>query len=378
MIIRSAEATGTLAAPTDWRDRLVEYLRELPNIGLVGAKRISADRKLVSMGEFVVHPKGCHSLGEGLSADAFRFPEEVDAIAGGVVAIERKTWDEIGGLNESLGELALLDVSLRVRQAGKRCLCVPDVIVTDTTPLPTQSEYDVEFQRRWGFDRRSADLDTVRQLYAGTGLLWNPRWWGAALPFEKYDQRPALHWKSYAEVEVFRQRADHLVKIIDNLTPGGLAVDLGCGDGLYAHLLASKGVDVVGFDPESAAIDQARKTTGTQEYPKASPRFEQIGDGPLPLDDGSVQTVFMFDVIEHLPNPTAVLREAARLIKPGGHLVVSTPAWQFGGSSDPTYHLTEYTMPELERQIHAVTGARIVNRAQITGIYRDIIAIARK
>ncbi len=378
ILATSAAVEELKISPANWFDRLSTYIRDLPNIGLVGAKRISADRKLVSMGEFVVHPKGCHSLGEGLSADAFRFPEEVDAIAGGVVAIDRKTWAELGGLDESLGDLALLDLSLRVRQMGKRCLCVPDVIVIDATPLPTQSEYDVEFERRWGFDRRSADLDTVRHRYAGTGLLWNPRWWGAALPFEKYDQRPALHWKSYSEVEVFRQRADHLVKMIHNLTPGGLAVDLGCGDGLYAHLLASKGVEVVGFDPEPAAIDQARKTTGTQQYPKAPPRFEQISDGPLPLDGNAAQTVFMFDVIEHLPNPTAVLRHAARLVKPGGHLIVSTPAWQFGGSSDPTYHLAEYTMPELERQIEAVTGLRIVNRAQITGIYRDIIAIARK
>lgn len=366
--------------PADWLERLARYIRDLPAIGLVGAKRTSADHKLVSMGEFIVHPKGCHSVGEGLSADAYRFPEEVDAIALGVAAIDRGVWNEVGGLDETLGDLALLDLSLRVRQAGRRCLCVPDVIVQDALALPIQSTCDGEFQRRWGFDRRSADLDAVRQRYTGTGLLWNPRWWGAALPFEKYDQRPALHWKSYAEVGVFRQRADHLVKIIHDLTPSGLAVDLGCGDGLYAHLLAGRGVEVVGLDPEPAAIDQAHKTTGTQTYPKSPPRFEQIGAGslPLPLPDGAAQTVFMLDVIEHLPNPTVVLRDAARLVKPGGHLIVSTPAWQFGGSSDPTYHIVEYTMPQLERQIEAATLMPIVNRAQITGIYRDIIAVAQK
>lgn len=364
--------------PADWLFRFAAYLRDLPHAGLVGAKRISADRKLVSMGEFIIHPKGCHSLGEGLSADAYRFPEEVDAIAAGVLALDRPVWEQTGGVVESLGDLGLVDLSLRVRQLGKRCLCVPDVIVEDTSTLPARSLHDGDFARRWGFDRRSADMDSVREQYAGTGLLWNARWWGAPLPFEKYDQRPALHWKSYAEVEPFRQRADHLVKMINALTPAGLAVDLGCGDGLYAHLLAKHGTSVVGLDPESSAIEQAHQTTGAQQYPKSRPRFERIGAGPLPLDDGAAQTVFMFDVIEHLPNPAAVLRDAARLIKSGGHLVVSTPAWQFGGSSDPTYHITEYTMPQLERQIEAVTGMKIVNRAQITGIYRDIIAIARK
>lgn len=378
MIVRNGTLAGASIQPGDWLDRFAAYLVDLPNVGLVGAKRISADHKLVSMGEFIIHPKGFHCLGEGLSADAFRFPEEVDAIGGGVATIKRAMWEQLGGLDEAMGPLALLDLSLRARRAGGRCIAVPDVIMHDEATLSRRCAEDVYFTQRWGFDRRSADLDAVRQRYAGTGLLWNARWWGAALPFEKYDQRPVLHWHSYANVESFRQRADHLVKMIADLTPNGLAVDLGCGDGLYAHLLAARGVAVVGFDPETTGIEQARQATGVQQYPKQPPRFEHIDAGPLPLPDGAAATVFMLDVIEHLPNPTAVLREATRLVKPGGHLIISTPAWQFGGSSDPTYHLVEYTMPQLERQIEAVTAMLIVNRAQITGIYRDIIAVARK
>lgn len=365
-------------APADWLDRFASRFRELPSVGLIGAKRISVDRKLVSMGEFIVHPKGFHSLGEGLSADAYRFPEEVDAIAGGVVAIDRAMWDRHGGLDEAMGPLALLDLSLRARRAGGRCVAVPDVVVKDESVLTRRCAEDEHFVRRWGFDRLSPDLEVVRARHAGSGLLWNVRFWGAALPFEKYDQRPALHWKSYAEVEPFRQRADHFVKIIRNLMPRGLAVDLGCGDGLYAHLLAKQGVEVIGFDPEPSAIEQAIKATKDQAYPATRPRFERLAPGPLPMADGTANTVYMLDVIEHLPNPTAVLREAARLIVPGGHLIVSTPAWQFGGSSDPTYHVAEYTMPELERQIETVTSMKIFNRARITGIYRDIIAIARR
>ncbi len=379
IIVCRGTVDNTAIDPADWLDRFASYLRDLPNVGLVGAKRVSADRKLVSMGEFIVHPIGFHSLGEGLSADAYRFPEEVDAIAGGVAAIERAMWERLGGLDESMGALALLDLSLRARRAGARCIGVPDVIVQeDESTFQPRCAEDEHFTERWGFDRRSADLEVVRQRHAGTGLLWNPRWWGASLPFEKYDQRPALHWHSYAKVESFRRRADHLVKMIADLTPGGVAVDLGCGDGLYAHLLAMRGATVIGLDPEPAAIEQAHQATGVQKYPNVSPRFVQIAGGPLPLPDGSAQSVFMFDVIEHLPNPTPVLREAARLVKRGGHLIISTPAWQYGGSSDPTYHIVEYTTSQLERQIEAVTGMSVVNRAQITGVYRDIIAIARK
>ncbi len=378
VIVRRALLGHDSIAPGDWPERLAAYLRDLPGVAVVGAKRISSDRKLVSMGELLIHPKGFHSLGEGLSADAYRFPEEIDAIAGGVVAIDRAMWEQLGGLDEAMGPLAVLDLSLRARQVGGRCIVVPDVIVQDESALTQRLPEDGHFTQRWGFDRLSPDLDVVRERHAGTGLLWNVRFWGAALPFEKYDQRPALHWKSYAEVEPFRQRADHLVKMLRNLTPRGVAVDLGCGDGLYAHLLAKQGVEVIGFDPERSAIEQANQATKDQAYPAKRPRFECIAPGPLPLAGGAASTVFMLDVIEHLPNPMAVLREAARLVAPGGHLVISTPAWQYGGSSDPTYHITEYTMPELERQIEAVTGMSIVNRVRITGTYRDIIAIARR
>lgn len=378
VIVRRTAPNRACIAPGDWLSRLAAYLRDLPGVSVVGAKRISAGRRLVSMGELLIHPKGFHHLGEGLSADAFRFPEEVDAIGAGAAAIDRAVWEQLGGLDEAMGPLALLDLSLRARRAGGRCIVVPDVVAQDELALTARCAEDDRFTQRWGFDRLSPDLDVVRQQYAGTGLLWNVRFWGAALPFEKYDQRPSLHWKSYAEVDPFRQRADHLVKMLRNLTPRGVAVDLGCGDGLYAHLLAKQGVEVIGLDPEASAIDQAHQATAAQTYPGARPRFERISAGPLPLADAAAQTLFMLDVIEHLPNPTAVLREAARIIKPGGHLIVSTPAWQFGGCSDPTYHVTEYTMAELERQIEAVTVMRIANRAQITGIYRDIIAIARK
>ena len=79
--------------PADWRERLAGYLRNLRGAGVrvVGAKRLADDGGLFSMGEFVVHPKGFHHLGRGVGAEAYRFPEEVDTVAGGLLAVDEQT-----------------------------------------------------------------------------------------------------------------------------------------------------------------------------------------------------------------------------------------------------------------------------------------------
>jgi len=364
--------------PADWADRLAGYLTLLPNVQLVGAKRLSRDGTVFSFGEFLVHPKGFHHWGKGAPAEAFRFPEEVDAIAGGAFAVERSAFEAAGGAAMLEGVLGAIELSLHIRMSGGRCIAVPDVVVTDeTTPEPGKDEAR-SFQQQWGFDWNAADLDVARRRWRGTGLLWNVRLHGRAMPFEKYDQRPAMHWDSYAKVDVYRKRADHLAKLVaqNAATDGGMVLDLGCGDGLFTHLMAQQQLEAIGIDVEASAIEQAKAKTRGQPYAGNAPQFIATDGGALPFEDDSMQAVAMFDVIEHLPNPIALLREVARVLKPSGALILSTPAWQLGGWSDPIYHVTEYTMDELTRQIRAA-GFAVSNTGMIGGVYRDLIVIAR-
>jgi len=100
------------------------------------------------------------------------------------------------------------------------------------------------------------------------------------------------------------------------------------------------------------------------------------------LEPASFQLVYLFDVIEHLPNPVAVLRETMNLLKPGGKLLITTPAWQYGGTSDAIYHGFEYTADQLTQQVNAVGAqhgpTQVINVGKIGGVYRDLIVIAEK
>ncbi|NOG53799.1 MAG: methyltransferase domain-containing protein [Planctomycetes bacterium] len=379
--ISSPGFTDSDVRPPDWHDRLVEYFSRIPSLVAIGPKQVTAaDGNVWSMGDFVIHPKGFHHQGRGEQAECYRFPEEVDVLSAGLVLVERSAYDAVGGLDAQMGCLAAVDLCLKLRLEGGRCLAAPDVVMTveEADLSPGRSECE-SFHRQWGFDWSSPDLDDVRSQYAGTGLLWNVRYHGQPLPFEKYDQQPAIHWNNYVNVEPYRKRADLLVKSVIDLTPSGLCVDLGCGDGLYSHLLALSGIEVLGIDPEESAINQAlAHVTACKTYPRARPCFAVSTGSQIPVNDASVQTVILLDVIEHLPNPIRVLCEVARVLKPGGHLFASTPASQYAISSDPAYHVTEYSPTEFKHQINSVPGLVVTNMAGIGGMYRDILITACK
>jgi 2-polyprenyl-3-methyl-5-hydroxy-6-metoxy-1,4-benzoquinol methylase len=206
------------------------------------------------------------------------------------------------------------------------------------------------------------------------------------MPFAKYEQRPCMHWSSYAEVEVYRQRADALTAIIlqatPNSSPPAKVLDLGCGDGLFTHLIARGRAHAIGLDAEPAAIEQATGRVAEESaggaYAGPAPEFVAGRGEALPFEPASVQTVAMLDVIEHLPNPVAILREVERVLAPGGHLVISTPEWRYGEPADAFYHMCEYSLDQLTGQIQAATQLKVCQTGRIGGAYRDLIVVARR
>ncbi|MDX2264932.1 MAG: bifunctional 2-polyprenyl-6-hydroxyphenol methylase/3-demethylubiquinol 3-O-methyltransferase UbiG [Hyphomicrobiales bacterium] len=105
------------------------------------------------------------------------------------------------------------------------------------------------------------------------------------------------------------------------LTPfAGLRVaDIGCGGGLLSEPLARLGAEVVGVDPLPESIAVAREHAAQQGLAIDYRVGEASGLPPESFD-----ALVAMEVIEHTPNPAAFVVDCARLLRPGGVLLLST------------------------------------------------------
>jgi ubiquinone/menaquinone biosynthesis C-methylase UbiE len=96
-------------------------------------------------------------------------------------------------------------------------------------------------------------------------------------------------------------------------------VDVGCGDGALACALASHGADVTGIDPDPAMLvaAQSRAALAGVRATFLEGRVEQ-----LPFPDASVDVVVSVTVLCFVPDAAGAVREMARVLRPGGRLVL--------------------------------------------------------
>jgi 2-polyprenyl-6-hydroxyphenyl methylase/3-demethylubiquinone-9 3-methyltransferase len=113
-------------------------------------------------------------------------------------------------------------------------------------------------------------------------------------------------------------RLDLLRRWLPGSWDGRTVVDLGSGGGLLAVPLAALGAIVVGVDRARRALDEARRHGGTTYCGVAGDLMR------CPLPAGAADVVLLADVLEHVEDPAAAVREAARLLRTGGHLFVNT------------------------------------------------------
>jgi SAM-dependent methyltransferase len=130
---------------------------------------------------------------------------------------------------------------------------------------------------------------------------------------------------------------------------GGLAVlDAGCGAGYGTALLAmSQPARLIAVDISDEAVELTRAAVdGGAEVLVSDVR-------ELPLDDDVVDLVVCFEVIEHMDRRAETLREFARVLRPDGLLLISSPNRNEYPAGNE-HHVYEYTPDEFEREIGAV------------------------
>lgn len=105
--------------------------------------------------------------------------------------------------------------------------------------------------------------------------------------------------------------------LLDEL-PTGVALDAACGTGRHAEYLAKLGHTVIGVDssPDMLAVARAKVPAG---------RFLLGELGSLPVPDSTVDVVVCALALSHVPDLRPVFAEFARVLRPGGSLVVSDP-----------------------------------------------------
>jgi SAM-dependent methyltransferase len=125
-------------------------------------------------------------------------------------------------------------------------------------------------------------------------------------------------------------------------------VDAGCGEGYGTALLAGDAGLAVGVELVGEVAAHAR-----QAYPECE--FIQADICALPLSDASVDAMVSLQVIEHLPDLPRALAETARVLRPGGLVVATTPNrltfTPHRDTPENPFHVTEFSPAELSELI---------------------------
>jgi SAM-dependent methyltransferase len=148
------------------------------------------------------------------------------------------------------------------------------------------------------------------------------------------------HWWYIGRRKIIAGFVEEICRRVTDRRPRIL--DVGCGTGANLLMLSQYG-DAEGVDVSQDALAFCRERGLAKVTLGAAEK--------LPYDDGIFDLVTAFDVVEHMDDDLAGLREMRRVLRPGGRVLLFVPTFMFlwGLQDEVSNHRRRYRLPELRR-----------------------------
>lgn len=141
---------------------------------------------------------------------------------------------------------------------------------------------------------------------------------------DKFEQLASRWWDPQSEFKPLHEINPLRLDYIDQHASlmGKKVIDIGCGGGILSESMAARGAQVTGIDMGEAPLSVARlhglESGVTVDYQQITAE-QQAEKHP-----GEYDVVTCMEMLEHVPDPASIVRACAALVKPGGHVFMST------------------------------------------------------
>ncbi|MGA2519213.1 MAG: methyltransferase domain-containing protein [Acidimicrobiales bacterium] len=132
--------------------------------------------------------------------------------------------------------------------------------------------------------------------------------------------------------------------------PGMTVLDFGAGSCWTTHFMTQLGCRVVAMDVSAAMLDLGRRRFAQQPVfgERPAPQFSLFDGHTMQLPDDSIDRIMCFDALHHVPNVAEVLKEMARVLRPGGVAGFSEPGPHHSRHPQSQHEMRRYGVPEFD------------------------------